>query len=115
VAVVACDMPFANATLLRAAAALLTESTADAAVPRTPAGWEPLHAIYRRETCLPLIRQALDEGRWKVTSWFDQARILPLEPNWCRRFDPDGLAFWNLNTPDDLRAAEQCARAREPR
>ena len=61
VAVVACDMPFASGTLLQTASKLMVEDEADVviarAVPRAQRagkgeeGYEPLHAIYRRETC----------------------------------------------------------------
>jgi len=28
-----------------------------------------------------------------------------------KRLDPDGLAFWNVNTPDEFAEAEQLATA----
>lgn len=114
VAVVACDMPFVSADLLRAAAARLQQECADAAVPRTADGWEPFHAVYRRGTCLPWVQQALDAGQWQVIAWFGQARVLPLEPAWCRRYDPEGVAFWNLNTPDDWIRAQAFVSRRSP-
>jgi molybdopterin-guanine dinucleotide biosynthesis protein A len=71
---------------------------------------EPLHAIYRRETCLPLVEAALDANQWKLISWFDHAKVRVLKLEEIARLDPKGLAFWNLNTPEDLRQAEERAR-----
>ncbi len=48
VAVVACDMPFASAPLLAAAARLLEQEAADVVIAETAEGFEPLHAVYRR-------------------------------------------------------------------
>src|SRR5215212_9354436 len=45
-AVVACDMPFASATLLEAESRLLLEEDVDAVIPKSDEGYEPLHAVY---------------------------------------------------------------------
>src|SRR4030067_1037548 len=58
VAAVACDMPFASPELFTHEIVLLHESSADAVIPRTEAGIEPFHAVYRRESCLPHIQAA---------------------------------------------------------
>jgi molybdopterin-guanine dinucleotide biosynthesis protein A len=111
VGVVACDMPFVNAALLQAARdILLADPSLDAVIPRNPEGTEPFHAVYRRETCLPLVKQAVQGERWRVDSWFSQARLRFLSSEECREFDPQGLAFWNLNTPEEFAHAEQLAQ-----
>src|SRR5574341_1262327 len=74
VAVVACDMPFASSTLLEAASRLLVEEEADVVIPKSDEGYEPLHAVYRRETCLPAIQSAIGSDQWKVISWFPQVK-----------------------------------------
>ena len=48
VAVVACDMPFANAALLVAAADILQHEQVDVVIAESPEGFEPMHAVYRR-------------------------------------------------------------------
>ncbi|HJS18379.1 MAG TPA: molybdenum cofactor guanylyltransferase, partial [Anaerolineales bacterium] len=53
VAVVACDMPFASPALLEAAGRLLVEEEGDVVIAKSEEGYEPLHAVYRRATCLP--------------------------------------------------------------
>jgi molybdopterin-guanine dinucleotide biosynthesis protein A len=110
VAVVACDLPFASREILAHGRDLLVESGADVAIPRSADGLEPLHAVYRRETCLPAIQEALEADQWKVISWFPQVKVRVLEPSELAAFDPHGLAFWNLNTPQELKEAERRAK-----
>ena len=53
-------MPFASATLIEAASRLLVEEEADVVIAKTDEGYEPIHAVYRRETCLPAIEAAIE-------------------------------------------------------
>jgi molybdenum cofactor guanylyltransferase len=111
VAVVACDMPFASADLLAFARDLLLNGADDAAVPESGDGfYEPFHAVYRRETCLPAIAQAIDSDQWKLISWFPQVKVRKITSAEVARLDPSGLAFSNVNTPEELLQAEQRAR-----
>jgi molybdopterin-guanine dinucleotide biosynthesis protein A len=110
VAVVACDMPFVNPDLLAAQRSLLEDTAYDAVIPVTEHGEEPFHAVYRRETCLPIVQAALDAGNWRVNSWFENANLYFLSPEEARQHDPLQLAFRNVNTPADLREAERLAK-----
>jgi len=107
VAVVACDMPFASGTLLEAASRMLVEEEADVVIARSAEGYEPLHAIYRRETCLPAIEAAIDADQWKAIAWFPHVKVRILTPEEIKRYDPLGLAFWNVNTPEEFAEAER--------
>jgi molybdenum cofactor guanylyltransferase len=113
VAAVACDMPFANPALFQYEYELISESSADVVIASTSQGLEPLHAVYRRDTCLPVIKTALEAGRLKLVEWLPQVNTRIVEPEEVARFDPDGLAFLNLNTPEEFRQAEQRARLEE--
>ena len=106
VAVVACDMPFASKQFFLTASKLISESDADVIIPQTEYGYEPLHALYRRDACLHPIKDALDADKWKVISWFDQVKIHALSPDETTAFNPDGFTFWNLNTPEDFVKSE---------
>ncbi len=110
VAVVACDMPFASASFFLQAKAWMEQENWDVVVPFHEAGYEPLHALYRRETCLPAIEAALQAGAWRVISWFDGVRIRKVGEEEMRRIDPSGRAFWNVNTPEEFARAEEVAR-----
>lgn len=107
VAVVACDMPFASAKLIEAGSRLLVEEEADVVIAQSEEGYEPLHAVYRRETCLPAIEAAIDADQWKVIAWFPQVKVRVLTPDEIKRYDTLGLAFWNVNTPEEFAEAER--------
>jgi molybdopterin-guanine dinucleotide biosynthesis protein A len=110
VAIVACDMPFASAALIEAASRLLVQNEADVVIPDSGDGLEPLHAVYRRETCLPAIKFAIETDQWRLISWFPQVKVHILQPDEVKIYDPSGLAFWNLNTPEEFSEAEERAK-----
>lgn len=108
VAVVACDMPFASLELFQTAWSLLQQHPdAAAVVPRTQYGWEPFHAVYRREVCLPSLRQAIQVGERKVVRWLEAVAPIPLP------VEKGAMAFWNVNTPEDYRQALTYLKLRE--
>jgi molybdopterin-guanine dinucleotide biosynthesis protein A len=108
VAVVACDLPFASPEVLRACCdRLLANPDLDAVIPETAHGLEPLHAVYRRETCLPAVKAALDAGQWKMIAWHTAVNVHWLSPKEIAPLDPEGLAFSNINTPEEFDIALQ--------
>lgn len=109
VGVVACDMPFASPSLLRAASRLLAQEEVDVVIAKSGEGYEPLHAIYRRETCLPAIEAAISADQWRVIAWFPQVKVRILTTDEIKQYDPSGLAFWNVNTPEEFAEAEKIA------
>lgn len=110
VAVVACDMPFASKDFFESACRLMVEREADVVIHKNEEGYEPLHALYRRETCLPAIESAIAADQWKVTSWFPHVKVHELTVADVKSLDPSGLCFWNLNTPEEFEQAEEKAR-----
>jgi molybdopterin-guanine dinucleotide biosynthesis protein A len=111
VGVVACDMPFASPALLHALAAALLQEGADLAVPRSDGGLEPFHAVYRREACLPHIETALEAGKRRVDAWFHAVHVVQLPWERVLEIEPGGRVFLNVNTPQELAAAERLAEA----
>jgi molybdopterin-guanine dinucleotide biosynthesis protein A len=110
VAVVACDMPFTSPMLIEAMSRLLVEKEADVVIAKSDDHYEPLHAVYRRETSLPAIESAIEEDKWKVIAWFPQVKVHTLSPHDVRKYDSSGLAFWNVNTPEEFAKAEEIAK-----
>jgi molybdopterin-guanine dinucleotide biosynthesis protein A len=106
VAVVACDMPFANAALLAAQRDWLVQSDAAAVIPRTERGLEPFHAVYHAERCIPAVQAALQAGKRRVDSWLPDVKIRYLTLAEIMYFDPQDLAFRNVNTPEELEQAQ---------
>lgn len=110
VAVVACDMPFVNPDLLVLGRDRLLEGGLDAVIPRTEHGMEPFHAVYRRDTCVQAVQSALQAGKWRLISWLDDIQVATIGLPEILRYDPHGLAFLNLNTPQDLQEVERLAK-----
>lgn len=108
VLVVAWDMPFVPAALLRALRD--AGAGADAALPESGSrrGVEPLCAYYST-TCVPAIERRLDANDMRVISFFEDVRVERLPEQDVRRFGDPAVLFMNVNTPDDLALAERHA------
>lgn len=107
VAVVGVDMPFIVPALLLVEVELLLREEVDVVILRSPTGLEPLLAVYRRETCLPAVRSALDAGERKMTAWYAAARVREMSTEEVAAVDPEFRSFINVNTPEEFRRAER--------
>lgn len=109
VAIVACDMVFASPRLVVAEAIEMAETDADIVVPVNKHGFEPFHATYRKDTCLPAVRRAIDSGKSRVQSVFDDGaiRVVEFAQDRVLRVEPRGGCFINTNTPDELAHIEK--------
>ena len=105
VAPVGCDLPFISAALLQAELKLIIECGADVVIPESQNGLEPLHAVYRQSTCLPLVEKSLQAGENRIISWFTKAKIRVLSHSEITRVDPDPRIFLNLNRPEEFSQA----------
>ena len=110
VIVVACDVPFVNVDILRESIEKLQSSEVDVVIPKTKKGYEPFHAVYRRETCLPAIQSAIESGERRLISWFPKVNLTPIPESELLKHDPQLLTFKNLNTREDFLEAEELAR-----
>ncbi len=108
VLVVAWDMPFVPAGLLRALRD--AGARADAALPESGSrrGVEPLCAYYS-PACVPAIEHRLDANDMRVVSFLEQVKVERLPEREVRRFGDPAVLFMNVNTPDDLALAERHA------
>jgi molybdopterin-guanine dinucleotide biosynthesis protein A len=106
VLVAACDMPFIEPGLARTLLEKLT-TRIDVVVPHRQGRFEPLLAAYRRRTCLPALSQALADGHKRMIAFYSQVTVLPINDDQLARLDPQGLSFFNVNTPEDLARAKR--------
>ncbi|MEE9215979.1 MAG: molybdenum cofactor guanylyltransferase [Anaerolineales bacterium] len=104
VLLLACDMPFVSRPLLEHLLAIDTD--AEVVIPRREGKLQPLHAIYSK-SCVGPVREALGAGEKRMISFFPRIQIRIVEQETLDQFDPDGLSFFNANTPDELTQAEQ--------
>jgi molybdenum cofactor guanylyltransferase len=104
-AMLACDMPFVTGGMLRLLASI-DRSEYDAVVPRQPDGRpQPLCALYKRDVCLVAAADAITRGKLSVGALLDEIRVREVAPDEWKKADPDGTAFTNLNTPEQLAEA----------
>ena len=106
--VVACDMPFLRTAVLRY---LITQmADYDVVVPDVLGELQTLHAIYSK-ACLQPIERRLDMNRLRIVGFFPEVRVRTVTASDLEPYDPELLAFQNLNTPEEFQAAEQRLRA----
>ncbi|MEA4901822.1 molybdenum cofactor guanylyltransferase [Desulfitobacterium sp.] len=96
---VACDIPILNPELIRFMASL-TEKGYDCIVPRTKDRIHPLFALYNK-SCLPKIKDFLQEGHYKVIDFFPQLSVRYVKENELACFGDPRLLLCNVNTPED--------------
>jgi len=119
VVAVACDMPFLNPALLRYLARVVRGW--DAVIPRSgdspgdalrpvqhgprakDVNLQPLHAVYHRRVA-SAIRGRIAANDLRLISFFPYIHARYVEPSEVRRFDPQGLSFFNANTPLEWQA-----------
>ena len=109
VGLVAVDMPFASPELIQYLADKVTNNNLDACLPSSQHGLEPLHAVYRVSSCLPFVKQAIDQDLWRMKSWHDWANLKVLNADDVQNITGCKFTFLNLNTPEDVVEAEALA------
>ena len=101
--VAACDIPFLNRALISHLAAL--SPGYDLVIPKTPDGWEPLHAIYSKK-CLSFMEDLLRNNNLKILDLFSKVKKREVTTEEILPFDPRLASFLNINTPEDLARAK---------
>ena len=104
VLLVGCDMPFVSRSLLEHMLAIATD--AEVVIPRRGGKFQPLHAIYSK-TCAGPVSQALEAGEKRMISFFPRIQTWIVEQETLDQYDPEGLSFFNANTPEELAQAER--------
>ena len=130
---VACDSPFLNPNLLTYLVSVLGEY--DAVMPETYSSrqtpfcrnkdigvtnpsygddtqitLQTLCAAYSKR-CLPIIELMLRESELRVHALQERAHIKRVSPEVWREFDPEGMSFFNINTPEDFKRADSYVRS----
>ena len=100
--VTSCDVPFLNPALISHLTSQILNY--DMVVPHWENRFQPLHAAYRTSVA-PLLKEQLDRGELRPVYLFDKVRTCKIGEEEIRRFDPEGLSFFNMNTPDDYEEA----------
>jgi molybdopterin-guanine dinucleotide biosynthesis protein A len=101
----AVDMPFVSAELLAFLFAAAENTDATITVPRTNKGLQPLCAVYRRDF-YTVAEQALRAGKYKIDAAFVDVMVRVIEESELAAAGFSEQTFFNVNTPQDRRAAE---------
>lgn len=100
--VTSCDSAFLSAALISLLLSL--REGFDVVVPRWNGRFQPLLAIYSRDV-LSHVEAQLARGELRPVYLFDKVRTRIVEEEEIRRIDPEGTAFFNMNTPEDYAEA----------
>lgn len=103
--VVGGDMPLLSPALVTAMLQLTSAADVDIIVPEWHGELEPLHALYRTATCAPAAEAVLRAGKRRIVAFYPQVRVQVFSHAEIARWDPEGLSFFNVNTPEDWVAA----------
>jgi molybdopterin-guanine dinucleotide biosynthesis protein A len=110
--VASCDSAFLNVDLISHLVSQIPEH--DVVVPHWQGRYQPLHAVYR-QSVWPLLAEQLARGELRPVYLFDRVRTRRIDEEEIHRFDPDGLSFFNMNTPADYaEALRRWSGARPP-
>jgi molybdopterin-guanine dinucleotide biosynthesis protein A len=104
--VVAADMPFVNAPLLKYMIGICEGY--DFVLPRVNGLFEPLHAIYSKN-CITPIEALLNQGKKVIVELFKYVKVKYIEADEVDKFDPQHLSFFNINTKEELELAKKIA------
>ncbi|MFQ5944469.1 MAG: molybdenum cofactor guanylyltransferase [Anaerolineales bacterium] len=104
VLLVGCDMPFISRSLVEHMLSIPTD--AEVVIPRRGGKLQPLLTIYAK-SCIDPVRESLQAGEKRMISFFLRIQAFIVEQEIVDLYDPDGLTFFNANTPEELEQAEQ--------
>lgn len=92
-----CDMPYPDSHIVDLLFSM--NEGADAVVPQTPGGYEPVFAFYHKR-CLHVFEDALKRGRKSIFALYPQLNVRFLE--WQNMPAGWEKSMLNINTPEDL-------------
>jgi molybdenum cofactor guanylyltransferase len=100
--VTSCDSAFLQSAVVSYLLSL--KDDVDAVVPRWERRVQPLLAVYRR-SILPQLEARVAGGELRAAAVLDKLRTRTVDEEELRAVDPEGLSFFNMNTPSDYHAA----------
>ncbi len=112
--ILACDLPYLTGEWIDLLLSRAVQSDAQAFVPRTPGGLEPLAAVYRREAFAALA-EAFRKGIRKVTDALAMIRVETFALEDFGGYEHNERVLKNMNTLKDFELAKEWWLSREPR
>lgn len=103
-----CDMPFVTTPFLTYLCGLADRGDAEAVVPRSADGLQPLCAAYSAHS-VAVIRRQIEGQSLKMTDLLSKLRVREVPASDVAAFDPRGTLFFNINSPEDYQRALELA------
>jgi molybdopterin-guanine dinucleotide biosynthesis protein A len=97
---ISCDAPLLRPALVTFLAGIAGDH--DIVCPYVEGFPQPLAAIYRPATCLPVFRDCVERDQLKITAAFGPLRTSIVREEAIRAIDPDLRSFRNANRPDAI-------------
>jgi len=109
--VTSCDTPLLKTDLVRM---LVREIDVDVDIvaPASGSYFQPLCAVYSKR-CIPFIEDRLGRGDVKTDSMYETLKVKRIPYAQLQVVDPKLDSFFNINTPEDLKFANQTVYIRE--
>jgi len=101
---VGCDMPFLNLSLIDYFKQIADGN--DVVVAQCASGYEPLHAIYAK-SCIPYLTKLIQNNNLRIYDFYPDVRSRIVREDEVKRYDPDKLSFFNINTRQALHEAHR--------
>jgi molybdopterin-guanine dinucleotide biosynthesis protein A len=104
--IVGCDLPFLTREWIEWIVSRALNSSAQAVVPESQRGIEPLSAMYRKN-CAPALAAAFGRGVRRVSEALGEVVFDPVTGEEWHALDSVAALFQNVNTPDDFAEAQR--------
>jgi len=101
--VVACDMPFIAPELIIQMEK--QRNTYQMVVPECQGFKQPLLAFYH-QSCLPVMQTKISKGQRGLQGLIRSLNAKVLDEHWLKQYDADLKSFFDLDTKEDLKVAE---------
>jgi molybdopterin-guanine dinucleotide biosynthesis protein A len=104
--ILGCDMPYLTTEWIEWLIARTLESPAQAVVPESRRGLEPLAAMYRKD-CALVFSVALDRGVRRVSEALGEIFLEKVTASEWHSLGSTDMIFHNMNTPEDFAEAQR--------
>lgn len=108
--IVGCDLPFLTAEFMAFLLKAAEAHDVPVLAPVSARGeYEPLAAVYRRD-CVDEVQLAIERQEHQMRRLLERLGCRAVTPADWRPFDPEGVLFQNVNTPEDYERARRKTR-----
>lgn len=104
--ILACDLPYLTAEWLDWLLPRAIRSTAQAVLPKSAKGLDPLAGVYRRECC-EHFSEVFTRGIRSVVEALAAVRVEAVPESEWQEFDPNHHVLKNMNAPEDYEEAQK--------